>query len=204
MAAGSTRLAPDERRKAIIAIAREVFMTEGYAETSMSTIAARVGGSKGTLYNYFPSKEALFAEMVRSECQLEAQMADTLLEDGADVARALTTIGRRMVRFIFSDQVQAIHRIVLAEASRMPEIGRAFYENGPRIGIERVAGHLERWMREGKLKAANPVRAAEQFGELCKSGLYQKMMWGVETPTDARIDANVDEAVAIFLAYYAA
>lgn len=204
MAAGSTRLAPDERRKAIIAIAREVFMNEGYAETSMSTIAARVGGSKGTLYNYFPSKEALFAEMVRSECQLEAQMADTLIEDGADVASALRTIGRRMVRFIFSDQVQAIHRIVLAEATRMPEIGRAFYENGPRIGIERVAGHIERWMGEGKLKPGNPVRAAEQFGELCKGGLYQKMMWQVETPTDARIDANVDEAVAIFLAYYAA
>ncbi|MFX8457326.1 TetR/AcrR family transcriptional regulator C-terminal domain-containing protein, partial [Acinetobacter baumannii] len=81
------------------------------------------------------------------------------------MASALRTIGRRMVRFIFSDQVQAIHRIVLAEATRMPEIGRAFYENGPRIGIERVAGHIERWMGEGKLKPGNPVRAAEQFGE---------------------------------------
>ena len=203
MAAGSPRIQPDERRKAIVAIARDLFLTEGYAETSMSTIAARLGGSKGTLYNYFPSKEALFAEMVRSECHFEAQMADTLLEPGADVPTALTTIGRRMVRFIFSDQVQAIHRIVLAEASRMPEIGRAFYENGPRLGIERIAGHIERWMKEGRLKPGDPVRTSEQFGELCKAGLYQRMMWRVEAPTEARIDANVDEAVKVFLAYYA-
>lgn len=202
MAAGSPRLAPDERRKAILAIARDVFLSEGYAETSMSTIAARVGGSKGTLYNYFASKEALFAEMVRSECQLEAAVAESLVQADADMATALRALGGRLMRFIFSDAVQSIHRVVLAEAPRFPEVGRAFYENGPRLGIERIAGHLQRWMDEGKLKQAEPVRASERFGELCKAGLYQRMMWRVEIPTDAQIDANVDEAVAIFLAYY--
>lgn len=204
MAAGSPRIAPDERRKVIVAIAREVFLSEGYTETSMSTIAARAGGSKGTLYNYFPSKEALFAEMVRYECQLEAAAAEGLVDADDDMASALRTLGARMMRFIFSDGVQAIHRVVLAEAPRFPEIGQAFYENGPRMGIERIAGHLERWMEQGKLKPSDPVRASERFGELCKAGLYQRMMWRVEIPTDAQIDANVEEAVAIFLAYYAA
>jgi AcrR family transcriptional regulator len=204
MAAGSPRMQPDERRKAILAIARDVFLTEGYAETSMSTIAARLGGSKGTLYNYFSSKETLFAEMVRWECQAEAAVAEALAPDDDDVATALGTLGRRLMRFIFSDQVQAIHRVVLAEAPRFPEVGKAFYENGPRLGIERLAGHMQRWMREGALKDADPVRASEQFGELCKAGLYQRLMWRVEVPTDAQIDANVEEAVAIFLAYYAA
>ncbi len=54
----------DERRQAMVAIASDVFMEEGYAATSMSAIAARLGGSKGTLYNYFRSKAALFTAVV--------------------------------------------------------------------------------------------------------------------------------------------
>jgi AcrR family transcriptional regulator len=50
----------DAKRDTIIEVARQVFFEEGYAAASMSTIAARLGGSKGTLYNYFKSKEELF------------------------------------------------------------------------------------------------------------------------------------------------
>ena len=47
----------DQRREAILQVAREVFFEYGYSAASMSTIAARLGGSKGTLYNYFKNKE---------------------------------------------------------------------------------------------------------------------------------------------------
>ena len=47
----------DVRREGILDVARGVFLSEGYATASMSTIAAKLGGSKGTLYNYFKSKE---------------------------------------------------------------------------------------------------------------------------------------------------
>ena len=45
------RLDRDARREAILDVASDVFLEEGYANASMSTIAARLGGSKGTLYN---------------------------------------------------------------------------------------------------------------------------------------------------------
>jgi AcrR family transcriptional regulator len=54
----------DEKRAAIVKIAYEAFLTDGYAATSMSSIAAKVGGSKATLYNYFASKEELFAAVI--------------------------------------------------------------------------------------------------------------------------------------------
>jgi TetR/AcrR family transcriptional repressor of mexJK operon len=203
-AAASTRLAPDDRRKAILAIARDVFMTEGYAAASMSEIAARLGGSKGTLYNYFPSKEALFAEFLRSECSAEAEGEPALIEGYTDVREALRQIGRGIVRRIFSDTVQAIHRLVIAESARFPELGRTFYENGPKVGILRGAGYLQRWMDEGKLKRTDAIRASERFGELCKAGLYQRSMWAGEKPTQSQMYDNVDEAVDIFLAYYGA
>ena len=61
----------DLRRKAILDIARDIFLSQGYAATSMSQVAARLGGSKGTLYNYFSSKEELFSAMVVEDCESE-------------------------------------------------------------------------------------------------------------------------------------
>ena len=58
----------EDRRDAILDVAYECFVAEGYGSTSMSTIAARLGGSKGTLYNYFKSKEELFDAFVRRAC----------------------------------------------------------------------------------------------------------------------------------------
>jgi AcrR family transcriptional regulator len=57
--------AKDVRRQAIMQIARDIFLEEGYAAASMSAIAARLGGSKGTLYNYFASKEELFKAVIQ-------------------------------------------------------------------------------------------------------------------------------------------
>ena len=67
----------DARRGAILDAAEKVFLEEGFAAASMSAIAARVGGSKGTLYNYFKSKEALFEAYVQRHCawQQEAMFA---------------------------------------------------------------------------------------------------------------------------------
>ena len=62
------RVDRDARREAILDVAQDVFLDEGFAAASMSTIAARLGGSKGTLYNYFKSKEELFNAYVQRRC----------------------------------------------------------------------------------------------------------------------------------------
>jgi len=204
MGAGSHRLAPDDRRQAIVDIAREVFMTEGYADASMSAIAARVGGSKGTLYNYFPSKEALFVAFMRQECEVEAEIAHALDYPQDDLAKALNHLGCKLVRFVLSDKVLSVHRLVIAESQRFPELGRTFYDEGPRIGLMKLAEVFGRWMDEGRLRRADPFHAAEQFGELCKAGLHQRRLWNVAVPTDQAVEANVDRAVEIFLAFYLA
>jgi AcrR family transcriptional regulator len=198
-----SRKGRDARRQAIIDVAREVFLTQGYADASMSEIAARVGGSKGTLYNYFASKEALFAAFMEEECLLEATMAYEInAADEPDVAAALTSVGDRLLRFVLSDKVLAIHRLVMAEAPRFPELGRTFYETGPRRGLVILCEHMARWMDEGRLRRAEPFRAAEQFADLLKSGLHQRRLWSVSDPSEADIARNVSEAVRMFMADY--
>ncbi|MBO4789433.1 MAG: TetR/AcrR family transcriptional regulator, partial [Oxalobacter sp.] len=61
----------EEKRNAILKVARELFNEKGYHKTSMSEITEKVGGSKATLYGYFKSKEMLF----------QAVMADSSLEE---------------------------------------------------------------------------------------------------------------------------
>jgi len=203
MDAQAVRTGRDERRRAILEVARDVFLREGYAAASMSAIAARVGGSKGTLYNYFASKAQLFAALVASECASDAWCGLMLQSDGDDPAPALRQIGRSFLDFTLSERALKIHRLVIAECGRFPELGQAFYEAGPRRRIEIVARWIALLSERGRLTAPDPDRAAMQFLELCKSGLHQKRLWSVDPePSEAEKDANVDSAVRVFLAAY--
>lgn len=193
----------EARRADILRIAREVFLQEGYAAASMSEIAARVGGSKGTLYNHFRSKEALFAAVLREAFEGEAAEAFDFGDDHSDLAGALTRLGGRFLRLMLSDPVIAVHRVVIAEGARFPELGRTYYEAGPREGVARLSALLEGEMDAGRLRRADPVRAAEHFIDLCKSGLHQRRLWSIiDQPSEAAMDANVAAAVEVFLAAY--
>jgi AcrR family transcriptional regulator len=197
--------ARDARRQSILAIARDVFLAEGYAAASMSAIAAKVGGSKGTLYNYFPSKEALFAAVVREHCARgQAELWDMPLQT-ENVAETMTVLGRRVVRLMLSDEVLAIHRMVVAECVRFPEIGEALYEAGPKSGKLPLINYFQRCIETGRLKPGDPERMAYHAADLCLAGLYRRRLWNVgPAPTEAEMDANVDAAVKVFMAAYGA
>src|SRR5690348_9832704 len=127
----------DARRRAILDVASEVFLAQGYAATSMSEIAARLGGSKGTLYNYFRSKEELFGAFITEICQgRAAAIFDPVppIGEGRSVRESLIEFGVSLMTFLWSEQLVALHRLIFAEVGRFPEIGRMFYEAGPRRG----------------------------------------------------------------------
>src|SRR5271165_403530 len=103
----SSELAPpdlsrsDAKRRAILEVARELFQAQGYAATSMSEIAARLGGSKGTLYNYFRSKEELFAAFMIDTCQIGSNAVFEPLEPaGQDLRQALIDLGVNFLHFL--------------------------------------------------------------------------------------------------------
>src|SRR5260221_4043992 len=119
-----SKIARDERRAAILDIAMNEFLAAGYAATSMSSIAARIGGSKATLYNYFSSKEELFEACVTARCeQLQAIIYEVEAE-GGDFRASLQRVGERFLALILSDDAIATFRLVVAEAGRFPELGR--------------------------------------------------------------------------------
>jgi TetR/AcrR family transcriptional regulator, mexJK operon transcriptional repressor len=197
--------AKDARRQGILEIAREIFMEDGYAAASMSAIAARVGGSKGTLYNYFASKEELFQAVIQDQCDRKlAVLYEGVLTGDRDVAAGLRTIGQRYLDLVLSEESLRFSRMLIAETVRFPEASRVMYEAGPRVTARRLRDYMQAQMDAGRLRSGDPKRAADQFIELCLAGIYRQRLWNaIPHPSARAMQDNVDAALATFMAAYA-
>jgi AcrR family transcriptional regulator len=194
---------PEERRAAILDIAHEAFLMDGYSGTSMSRIAALVGGSKATLYSYFPSKKDLFVAVIDRET---AGLYDRIfnMELTADEPRAaITELVRRCLDGLLSDPIVAGYRLIIAEAGRFPEIGRTAYELGVRRGLERIARTFAKAIAAGTLRPCDPVQAAETFLDLTAGNLHSQRLWNSVDKLDAAaLDSEAGRITAVFLAAY--
>jgi len=203
----TAKSAKDERRDAIVEIAQRSFVANGYAGTSMSEIAAKLGGSKGTLYNHFKSKEELFVAVVEKKCrQIENLLNAAEIESGGDLRTALTTFGERFLEYILSEDSVATYRLATAEAVRFPELGRAIYTSGVQKSRARLAEFLEHAREAGQLRRhADIVIATEQFFELCTAGIHRRRLWNlVRKATSEEIRTNVAHAVITFMRAFGA
>jgi AcrR family transcriptional regulator len=195
----------DERREAILRIAHDIFLKNGYAATSMSSIAALVGGSKATLYAYFPSKEDLFAAVVGEKCEDILTVMFESEQDTGDFKAMLSHMAGRITQLMLRDDNIATYRLITAEAGRFPELGCAFYRSGPRKGREMLGGIFARAIEQGHLKPGDSIEMAQIFFDLCKGDLRDRKLWNVsDAPTDADIEASSARAVRVFIAAYGA
>ncbi len=197
--------ARDARREAILDAARDAFLEEGFAATSMSTIAARVGGSKATLYTYFKSKEELFDAYVRRHCAWQREEMYALSSADENIESSLKRLGRNYLRTVMSDFSLRHFRMITAESERSPEIGRGFYEAGPASGVRLLANMLNEARDKGDLELDDAEAAAHQFLALCQNRMLKaRLCAAMEAPTEAQIGKEVDRAVKVFLAAYGA
>ena len=196
----------ERRREAIIEVARQVFFEEGYAAASMSSIAARLGGSKGTLYNYFRSKEELFEAQVRKDCARVAEDFVGLLQsDGRPIAEVLAQLGESYLRHLYSDWAVRTYRVVVAEAIRSPQLARIFYDAGPAVGLKRLETFLEDARARGLVKIDDCARAAGELLTLCRGHQHFLYVLNLEgCPSPSRIKDQARHAVALFLQNYGA
>lgn len=183
--------------------ARVVFMRDGFEGASVDDIVREAGVSKATLYSYFSDKRLLFIEVAKIECQTQSDAAVAQVEASDDIRNALTTAAKRMTRFFMSDVGLQVHRIIVGESRRFPELGREFYESGPARLHATLKRFLQKGVENGQLQISDIDLAADQFPELCKAGLHLKLLLGLrEHPTEEEIDRVIDGAVDMFLCKY--
>jgi AcrR family transcriptional regulator len=204
MTARSAPRAPtrDERRETILKVAREVFFEHGYTAASMSTIAARLGGSKGTLYNYFKNKEELFEAQVRDRCGAAADRIMDVSAEGEPV-EALTRLGEQYLEHLYSEETVQMFRILIAEAQRSPELARVFYEVGPARGQQGLENYLQAAKARGSLDIPDCALAAEQLLSLCKGRSHLQFLLNLIPPLKpAEIRLQIAQAVSAFMTLY--
>lgn len=187
----------------VIEGARSVFIRDGFDGASVDDIARESGVSKATLYSYFPDKRLLFLEVAKIECRRQAENAVEFDDPSAAPDKVLMIAGRRITDLVNSDFARNVFRVCVAEAERFPEIGREFYESGPGLVRKRVINYLEGAVARGQLVIEDIPLAAEQFAELCRAGVHNRLLFHRdETFTNTRRDCIVKGAVEMFMARY--
>lgn len=183
--------------------ARTVFLRDGFERASVDDIAREAGVSKATLYAYFPDKRLLFMEIATGECRRQTAEAEALIDVNAPVAQVLRLAAEKIMAFMMSDLGQRIFRIAVSEAENFPTFAHQFYHSGPLLIRARLAHYLRCGIERGELAIEDVDLAADQFTQLCKADLHDRMIFGAApccTPKDtARV---IDGAVAMFMARY--
>jgi AcrR family transcriptional regulator len=138
----------------ILAAALEQFVEHGYAAAKLEDVARRAGVTKGTMYLYFPSKEALFKAAVNASLVADIARGERLLEEHRGSAREL------LVKVITSwhdaiahTPAAGIPKLMVAEAANFPELGRFYYEEVVQRGHRLVGRVIQRGIERGEFRA---------------------------------------------------
>lgn len=192
------------RRETILDVAERSFLERGYAGTTMSAIAATLGGSKGTLWSHFGSKEVLFDAVFDRATEAFRRELSLFLHPRDGVEAALRWFCAEYVRRVTAPGAVALLRLVTGEAGRFPEMGRIFYERGPRQTQQLLADFLGATMDAGLLRRDDPLLAARQLTALCMAVSYPKVLASMEaTLSESRIELESEQALATFMRAYA-
>ncbi|VEF12435.1 TetR family transcriptional regulator [Pseudomonas fluorescens] len=192
----------DRKREAIIQAAIAEFRAHGFEITSMDKIAASAGVSKRTVYNHFPSKEELFAEILNQLwARIIAEPSVTYSRD-QPLSDQLRQILQEKVQMMADENFLTLARVAIAATIHSPERAQNMIE---RMG-EREEG-LTVWIRaaqaDGRLKPVNPEFAAHQVQGLLKAFAFWPQMSLGRAALDPDTQNTVAEsALEMFLARY--
>ena len=193
----------ERKRAAIVAAAIDEFLASGFDATSMDRIAARASVSKRTVYNHFPSKEALFASILCQLWDASATADAPAYRAGEPLRPQLVELLMRKLRLLSDEAFFKLARVAIAAGIHSPERARDMVA---RIG-EREED-LTVWVRsaaaDGRLKTPDPAFAAQQLHGVVKAFAFWPQVAMGQPPLDEAQQRQIAESSAdLFLARYA-
>ena len=194
-----SRLESAQLSDRILDVATALFLGDGFGATSIEAVARRAGISKRTFYHRFRGKEVLFEAVVRRLIERWTPPLDATLFEGSSLADTLRRAGEYMLGVALTPEALALHRVVIAEATRFPGLARILHELGAATGIERIARVLEPRIASGELRAMDPQFAAEQFILMVVSGPRRRALGLGALLSPSELRDWLDQCVALFL-----
>ena len=195
------------KHQGILRAATALFLDKGYLGTSMDEIAREAAVSKQTVYQHFSDKEQLFADIVLATTdQVDGlvRMTGDALATTTDLHADLGELARRFLSTLMQPELLRLRRLVIATADHIPEVGRAWYEQGFERVLLTLAERFAQLSERGLLAVGDPAIAAHHFvGLLLWIPVNRAMFTGEEAgPTKEELEAYADAAVQAFLRAY--
>ena len=188
------------KREKIVRSAAKLFLEKGYDNVSINDIIDVTGGSKGTIYSNFGSKEKLFEAVVERMCADVTIRVDT--RTGGTLEEQLTRIAHSFLSKVLSPEILYFHRLITSIGRTFPKAGRLFYETGPRTVHQIIAGWIALHQEKGNIRDdVSAHRLAVLFHDML-IGEYQ-LGWLTSVLSDkdraSHIDQTIRVAVTVFL-----
>lgn len=187
----------DRKRAVIVGAAMEAFLNAGYAEASVNRIAADAGVSIKTLYRHFDSKDDLFSAVMQAACGRiggddEAEPPPPWYAEPP--SKALAMAGEEYLAHALSPEQLALYQVVTRDGRRFPELGRRYQEEIVGGREARFGGYLDLWGPREGWDIRDKTAATQAFAALLKAGVFEEVLQGLRTPSDAEISERAREA----------
>jgi AcrR family transcriptional regulator len=194
----------EEKARAILEAAKDLFLAQGLHGTSMDAVAREAGVSKQTVYGHYESKETLFRACIRSKIE-EFGFQEEGLPGSLGPRALLLAVCRRFMALVCDPDVVAMYRVVIAEAVSHPRIAELFFESGPVATKSAVSAVLGELSARGELRPHDPDYASWQLFNLCFGHIHTRLLFGLirEVPPE-ELEQQVGRAVDDFLVLYEA
>lgn len=198
----------ERKSSEVLKAARELFLRDGYAATSIDAIAAAAGVSKATVYSNFADKEGLFVALlsaVTGESAAILEKATSGFDGDGTLRERFIAVATSLVRGVLRPEVVSLRRLAVAQASMFPDPVAQYWRQGPAATVELVATHLERMTRAGELRVPDAREAAAQFAYALLAPLQDRLLLapGTASPSAGEITTHVEATVDAFLRAHA-
>ncbi|MEO1352100.1 MAG: TetR/AcrR family transcriptional regulator [Cyanobacteria bacterium J06635_15] len=191
----------NDKAKAILSGALQVFTTQGYAAASMDRIASAAGVSKPTLYRYFQDKETLFVTLIQQSMQKNRQLLFNL-QTAPDLQHAPDNVLRQLATSVLEEfsrnqPLSTLMRLIIGESERFPELARTFVREIQKPLLEDLSGYLA---AQTQLQLPDPMVAARIFsGSIVHYLIVQEIMHGKDILPLER-DRMIDGLIQLIMA----
>lgn len=187
------------RQQKFLETAEEMFLTQGYASTSVNEVVRLAGGSLVTLYRMFGNKLGLFEAVFRKKTMTFFNELEEGVVWSDDIERSLLGFGEHMQSVILRADGIAIYRLVLMENNAdQQEIQRIYYKYGPQVAIKMLASYLDKQAAADKIVIQDTYLAAAQFMEMIKGPFVNRLLFG-EVISEKEVQSALVQGVQIFM-----
>ena len=195
-----SRIAALALNERILDAATELLLAQGYGLTTIEAVARRAGISKRTFYHRFADKAVLFGAVVHRIVEGMRPPPGIPLLEGATLHEVLKRLAGLILHAALSPPAIALHRLIIAESARFPELARAVNAEGAsHEALSLISGVLAREIDRDAFGAAAREFAALQFLQLVVA-VPQRRALGFDQPMSAAgLEAWADGSVRLFL-----